>query len=180
MTALADSTVRPLAPPVRPKSFDDEFAGVFRAHYQRIYRYLDRVADDADAAEDLAQEAFVRLYRRGSLPDEPAAWLITVSMNLLRNMKTSSRRRAQIVTAHLKGQVVASHRSPEVDLAASEARVRVRTAVDSMSERDRNLLLLRAEGYSYRELADALDLNVNSVGTLLARAQRSFRERYGE
>jgi DNA-directed RNA polymerase specialized sigma24 family protein len=41
-------------------------------------------------------------------------------------------------------------------------------------------LLLRAEGYSYRDIATALDLNEASVGTLLARAVRAFRESYGD
>ena len=49
-----------------------------------------------------------------------------------------------------------------------------------MSDRERSLLLLRAEGFSYREIARALELNEGSVGTLLARAQRSFRVKYGE
>jgi RNA polymerase sigma-70 factor (ECF subfamily) len=55
---------------------------------------------------------------------------------------------------------------------------RVRAAIDRLAERDRQLLLLRAEGYGYRELAAALGLNESSVGTLLARAKRAFREAY--
>jgi RNA polymerase sigma factor (sigma-70 family) len=50
-----------------------------------------------------------------------------------------------------------------------------RTALDSLPLRDRQLLLLRYEGYSYRELASALDLTETSVGTLLARAKDAFR-----
>ena len=55
---------------------------------------------------------------------------------------------------------------------------RVRAAIDRLTERDRQMLLLRAEGYAYRELAAAMDLNESSVGTLLARAKRAFREAY--
>ena len=50
--------------------------------------------------------------------------------------------------------------------------------IDHLPERERQLLLLRAEGYSYRDLARALDLEESSVGTLLARAKRAFRDRY--
>lgn len=49
-----------------------------------------------------------------------------------------------------------------------------------MTERDQQLLLLRAEGYSYRDIAVALELNEASVGVLLARAKRAFREKYEE
>jgi RNA polymerase sigma-70 factor (ECF subfamily) len=55
---------------------------------------------------------------------------------------------------------------------------RVRATIERLGERDRQLLLLRAEGYGYRELAAALGLNEASVGTLLARAKRAFREAY--
>jgi RNA polymerase sigma-70 factor (ECF subfamily) len=56
----------------------------------------------------------------------------------------------------------------------------VRSALDRLSPRDQELLLLRAEGYSYRDLADVLSLNEASVGTLLARAKRAFETAYEE
>jgi RNA polymerase sigma-70 factor (ECF subfamily) len=174
-TALGSLTLRSITRP-----FDQEFIILFKSQYHRIYRYLDRVLDDADAAEDLAQETFVRLYRRGSMPDDPNAWLISVSMNLLRNMKSSSRRRTELLKSHPVSVQAAMPVSADSDVLASEERLRVRRAVDAMNDRERSLLLLRAEGYSYREIASALELNVTSVGTLLVRAQRSFRARYEE
>jgi DNA-directed RNA polymerase specialized sigma24 family protein len=54
----------------------------------------------------------------------------------------------------------------------------VRSVLDRMTERERHLLLLRAEGYSYRDIAAALQLNEASVGVLLARAKRAFRDSY--
>ena len=54
----------------------------------------------------------------------------------------------------------------------------VRRTLDRMSPRDRALLLLREEGYSYRELGIALALHEASVGTLLARAKSTFREAF--
>ncbi len=181
MTLSADSALPSVTHPGRTLSFDEEFAALFKGQYQRVYRYLDRMSNDPDAAEDLAQETFVRLYRRGSMPDEPGAWLISVGMNLLRNMKSSTRRRAELL---LSSPGEHGHSSPSASSDAgtlvSEAQDRVRRAVHAMSDRDRSLLLLRAEGYTYREIAKALELNEASVGTLLARAQRSFRARYQE
>jgi RNA polymerase sigma factor (sigma-70 family) len=63
---------------------------------------------------------------------------------------------------------------------AEDTRRQVRQALDRMPERERNMLLLRAEGYSYRDIAHALHVNETSVGVLLARARRAFREIYGE
>jgi RNA polymerase sigma-70 factor (ECF subfamily) len=68
--------------------------------------------------------------------------------------------------------------SPNEAVEASETQRRVRLAIGGLPERDRRLLLLRAEGYSYREIAAALEITEASIGTLLARAKREFRQRY--
>jgi RNA polymerase sigma factor (sigma-70 family) len=65
-----------------------------------------------------------------------------------------------------------------------ERRARVRETLGDMKPRDAQILLLRAEGLSYRELAETVGVSASSIGTLLARAEaefeRKFRERYGE
>jgi RNA polymerase sigma-70 factor (ECF subfamily) len=163
----------------RETPFHESFVALFDAHFQRLYRYLDRVSGDPELAADLAQEAFVKLHRRGSLPDLPEAWLITVAMNLFRNARSSRTRRRRLLTVS-RGESAHSDPppSPEEATVAADARRQVRLAVDRLPDRERDILLLRAEGYSYREIATALDLNEASVGTLLARAVRAFRESY--
>ena len=56
----------------------------------------------------------------------------------------------------------------------------VRAALDTLPAREQQMVLLRAEGYSYREVAQILQINPMSVGTLLARAQAEFRRHYTE
>lgn len=68
--------------------------------------------------------------------------------------------------------------SPEEDVLAAERRLLVRRALATLPPRERALLLLREEGYSYRELAVALEIVESSVGTLLARAKVAFRRAY--
>ncbi len=163
-----------------PISFDEEFVAAFRAHFPSIRRLADRLSGDSQVADDLAQEAFVRLYRRGSLPESPGAWLATVALNLFRNDRAKHSRRLRLLPA--TGDRVHSDQpaSPAHDVETADVRQRVRDATSRLSERDRGLLLLRAEGYSYRDLAKALDLNEASVGTLLARAKREFLKHFGE
>ncbi|MDX2121357.1 MAG: sigma factor, partial [Gemmatimonadota bacterium] len=60
----------------------DPFDRLFEAQFPRLQRYLDRLSGDGELARDLAQESFLRLYRRSGLPDRPEAWLITVATNL--------------------------------------------------------------------------------------------------
>ena len=160
-------------------TFREQFVGLFEAHYRRLFRYLNRLTGDGELAADLVQEAFIRLHDRGSVPDTPGPWLISVAMNLLRNESGTRRRRSRLLTV---GRAERAHSEsaplPDEQLLHRETARQVRGAIDGMTERDRHLLLLSAEGYSYREIALALELHEGSVGVLLARARRAFRETY--
>ena len=163
----------------RGDGFRSAFDELFDAHFHRILRFLHRLTGDPDLAADLAQEAFVRLYRRRTVPDSPEAWLITVVMNLFRNASTTASRRRRLLGGRL-GTAWQSDPppSPEQELAAGETRQRVRAALDRLTERERSLLLLRAEGYSYRDLGRALDIHEASVGQLLRRARERLKDVY--
>lgn len=157
------------------------FEAAFRREYEQRYdplaRYLARLTGDSAAASDLAQETFVRLFGRGSMPDDPAAWLVSVAHNLLRNEGQQITRRLRLLERHA-GELVphqaaaSAHDALETD----ERRMHVRRALDTLAERDRQMLLLRYEGFSYREIARALAINEGSIGTLLTRAKTAFRE----
>jgi RNA polymerase sigma factor (sigma-70 family) len=159
--------------------FREAFQGLFDEHFQGVFRYLDRASGDPDLARDLTQETFLRLFRRGALPDSPGAWLASVAMNLLRNAKSKEARRRRL-DSPARARGAHSEASEPPDPWHGEKRRRARAALDRLPERERDLLLLRAEGLSYRELAQALGLAEASVGTLLARAKAQFREAFGE
>jgi RNA polymerase sigma-70 factor (ECF subfamily) len=156
--------------------FVDAVATLFQTRYHLLYRYLDRLTGDPDLAMDLAQGTFVRLYRRGAMPDDPQAWLTTVATNLLRDHRRRSRRRGELIARWVAGPVLGSS-PPAADAAvlADEARMQIRTAFNTLSPRDRQLLILRHEDCSYREIATVVGVAKGSVGTLLARAARAFR-----
>ena len=156
--------------------FEDAVSQLFAQNFASLFRYLYRLCGDSDLASDLAQEAFVRLYDRGSVPHEPTGWLITVSTNLYRDAERTGKRRARITTSQQADP--SSHvDAPSTDnqLITSETRDRVRTVLAALPLRDRQLLLLRHEGYSYRELGQILGIEEASVGTLLLRATRAFK-----
>ena len=67
---------------------------------------------------------------------------------------------------------------PDAAVEAALVRLEQRRALNSLPERQRACLLLRHAGYSYAEIAATLDLAVGSVGVLLARGERAFREAY--
>ena len=167
--------------PVTAPSFQDQVSRLFEEHFSRLYRVVARLTGEPELASDVVQEAFVRLVQRGSLPDDPAAWLISVAMNLVRNEKTTRGRRLRLLTPERGAETLADPPpSPDEAMSSEASRLRVREALDRIPERERRLLLLQSEGYRYREIAAALKLNEKSVGVLLARARRMFRESYEE
>jgi RNA polymerase sigma-70 factor, ECF subfamily len=153
-----------------------DFDGLFQRIYPRLVRYLHRLTGSEDAAEDLAQESFVRLLGR-SLPEEEARrWLFTVATNLVRDGARTAKTRQRLLTA----TPVAPVADPLPDEAAErgETIAAVRAALDSLPERDRVLLLMREEGFRYEEIAEVVGVAPGSVGTLIARAARRFAQTY--
>lgn len=149
---------------------------LFEREYPSLVRFLYRHLGDRDQAEDLAQDAFVRLLDQH--PRNPRAWLFTVALNLARDALRGETRRASHL--HLVEQEYEAERppSPEEATVREETAQEVRTALGALSERDRTLLLLWEERFSYRQIAETLGVAPSSIGPLLVRAQRRFLERY--
>ena len=178
----AASDAAAVSAPVEPPAvgFHEEFVALFERSARRLQRSMTRLSGESELAADVAQEAFVRLYRRGAMPDEPEAWLISVALNLLRNARSTGSRRHRLLTVARAEEAHSDPLPPPDESAtAGDARRRVRSALERLPAREQRMLLLQAEGYSYRDIAAALALNEGSVGTLLARARRAFLAAYG-
>jgi RNA polymerase sigma-70 factor, ECF subfamily len=156
---------------------------LFEQHHAALCRYLARYTGDADAAADIAQEAFVRFLEHA--PDAAAAgpWLFRVATNLARDASRSTTRRRMLV---MRGRALLSHSdpppAPDRGVSRSTARKLVTEAFEALSEKERMALLMREEGYAHREIAEALGTTTGSVGTLMARALRkaAARLRHGQ
>jgi RNA polymerase sigma factor (sigma-70 family) len=151
-----------------------DFDSVFDDVYPKLHRYCLRMTADSDIAEDAAQEAFVRLLDhkvRGELPGI-RAWLFKVATHILRDRGKVESNRARLLEANPVRPE--SRETPAEELERKERVRRVREALETLDERDRTLLLMREEGFSYRELAGAIGVQASSVGTLLSRARTRF------
>lgn len=155
-----------------------DWGDVYRTVFPDLVRFLHRKVWDVDQARDLAQEAFVRALRHE--PRRPRAWLFQVASNLARDeARTVVRRKRHL--ALLKGEAdVAQELAPDPaeTLEDQERAQRVRDALASLGEKDREALLLWEGGLSYPEIARQTGLAVGSVGTTLARARRRLAEAY--
>jgi RNA polymerase sigma-70 factor (ECF subfamily) len=127
---------------------------------------------DEDIAADAAQESFVRLVNRP--PRETAhtrAWLFKVGINLAREaLRTSGKRQRLLDATPERAPIADVSLLPDAELERAEKRKRVHGALQLLPERDRTILLMREEGFSHKEIAEAVGTTTGSVGTLIARA----------
>jgi RNA polymerase sigma-70 factor, ECF subfamily len=152
---------------------------IFRKHYASLTRVIARTIGDRERAEELAVEVCLKwsAAARRTPGEDGERWLYRAAVQTgLNEVRQRMRRsRYERLVSLVRGPAA---QTPE-DLAAShQEQQRVRGVLAAMDRRKAELLLLRGEGHSYEELAQALDLNPASVGTLLSRAQTAFRKEY--
>lgn len=153
-----------------------DFQTAYRDLYPALHRYALRLSGDPDVADDLVQEGFARLLEQELPLEEAKPWLYVVVANLFRDGVRNRDRRGRLLAA--QGPVTDVVESPERSAERRERIARVREALEALSERDRRMLLMREEGFKYREIADALGVQASSVGALVARALKRFARAY--
>ncbi|MGE7610818.1 sigma-70 family RNA polymerase sigma factor [Paenibacillus sp. NPDC101420] len=154
------------------------FKTIFYEHYPVVRRKLAALVRDESAADDLAQEVFLRLYRNP--PDDPAAlgaWLHRVLTRIGYDYldKKARERRLQ----NKQEQLYDANESPpsgEEVIISKLDQEDVHIWLNELPERDRQALLLRYSGYSYVEIAGELGVRPPVVGTLLHRATEKLRQ----
>lgn len=150
---------------------------VFIAHYARIARVLARLVHDQARAEELAVDVFLKWSSHGrNSGDQAAGWLYRTAIRLgLDELRRQARRERAI---RFVGWWSRSPSTPEEVRTTSETQRRVRAVLTSLRTRDAEMLVLRSDGSRYDEIARLLEINPSSIGTLLGRAQRAFRQEY--
>ncbi len=172
-------------------------AGDNAAFEQLVVRYQDRLVGfffhlvhDRTAAEDLAQEAFLRVFRSRERYEPTArfsTWLFRIAHNLASNQKRGAARRREIPLASGSGQhdlsfgeqnlAEKSALMPTRQLDSVELRAVVRNAIEDLSERQRTAVLLhKFEEMSYEEIGDVMGLGPVAVKSLISRARGKLKE----
>lgn len=169
VTRLALSAVNQRVP--------DPFERLFLQEYPKVVAIAYRVLADRPAAEDVAQEVFLKFHRSLSPDSERASgWLHAAAVHSALNVIRGERRRAHRETAHAREAAQAAIANPEGVVEEAERRREVRSALARLPERSAAVLLLRHSGLSYAEVASALGMKVGNVGTVLRRAEEALRK----
>jgi RNA polymerase sigma factor (sigma-70 family) len=152
-----------------------DWEAVYRDAYQDVVRFLARKIWDEDRAQELAQETFMRAL--GHDPDNPRAWVFHVAGNLARDeVRSVVRRKKHLALLKTETEESEPAPTPAVELEARENAERLRSALEGLAERDRDVLLLWDAGLSYAEIAEQTGLAAGAVGTTLARARKRLVE----
>ena len=153
---------------------------LFEQEGAALVRLARLFTDDRNAAEDLVQEAFIRLHKsahRIRSQDKAAAYLRSIVINLARDHN----RRGMMSLRHQEAVPAGSTpEAPEDHLLLNEEQMRLLDEVRELSPRQRDCLLLRFYlELSEREIAEVLSISPNSVKTHCRRGLASLRETIG-
>ena len=153
---------------------------LFTAHAPALYRYLVRLTGDADLAADGVQDTFMRLLEKRPA-DVERGWLFKVATNVvLEAARTNSRRTRLLRDRPDRAPIGDTLPTPHERMEANERHERAVRALASLSDKERSAVLMREEGFSHREIAEAVGTTTGSVGTLIARALLKFADAAGE
>jgi RNA polymerase sigma-70 factor (ECF subfamily) len=149
--------------------------GLYDANQADLHGYALAVTHDADSAEDVVQESFLRLVRQhqaGRPPDDPRAWLFRVATNLIRS---GFRRRSVAERYQPVMRETGTAESAESSAMRSEDHRALAEALARLPVDVRTALMLSAEGYTGREVAQILGKREGATRSLMWRGRVELR-----
>ncbi|MGE5191063.1 MAG: RNA polymerase sigma factor [Deltaproteobacteria bacterium] len=187
---LRDPDVRLM---LRAKAGDDvAFSELVATYQDRLIGVLTHLLQNREAAEDLAQEVFMRIYR-ARCSYEPTArfstWMFQIANNLARNLRRDTGRRREVLldgddsglNSPRPAQRTIADKSGLMPARLSEKSEMcsvVRAALETLTEPQRMAVLLhKFDEMSYADIATALDMSPSAVKSLLSRARETLREK---
>jgi RNA polymerase sigma-70 factor (family 1) len=153
------------------------FKSVFEANFKLLRNFLIYKFRDVERAEDVAQNAFVKLWENCSTlkPEQAKSFLYTTAIRLsLNNIKHDK----VVFNFEIKSKPKASHHeSPEFLLEETELKMRLEKAINELPEKQRTVFLMnRFDNQTYTEIAAVLDLSVKAVEKRMHQALLSLRK----
>jgi len=156
----------------------DSIESLYAAHESALLAYAQSLVKQNETAQDIVQEAFMRLHADFENVRQPQAWLYRTVHNLAVNQLRAGRKIVPLV-AEEANQIELCDAQPLPDeyLAKMEAIGQTRLSLDVLDARSRELIRLKfEEGLSYKEISERTSLSISNVGYLLHHALKDLAE----
>lgn len=178
--ALTDPPPETLIARIAQSQDKAAFATLFDAYAPRLKYFLVKQGTNAEAAEELAQEAMLTVWRKAGHYSEDrgsaSAWLFTIARNL-RIDQARRERRAQLYAMMQEFDDVDPDRAPDEKVSALEHASRVRSAMDELPPDQLEVVRWSfVEGAAHSEIAERLGLPLGTVKSRLRLAMRRMRK----
>jgi RNA polymerase sigma-70 factor (ECF subfamily) len=164
------------------KAGDEQaFHQLFDRYKKQVVNYCYRFCGDREVAEELAQEAFLRIYKAAPRYRPKArfrTWLFKITANVCLNEVRRPVYRQQLESLDQLPERDSGMAGPDIELANAERQHLVRLAMRDLPDKQRTALLLRIEGeFSYKEIALQIGRSVGHVKTLIHRGRLALRQK---
>jgi RNA polymerase sigma-70 factor (ECF subfamily) len=157
------------------------FEDLVRRYQHRVFGVALRMLSNAAEAEEVAQEAFLRVHRAiGEFRGESklSTWLYAITSRLCLTRLGAGERRLRREGEETLLRLANGHANPVAALERSELEGALHRAIGELAEERRIVVVLRdLEGLAYEEIAVALDLPVGTVRSRLHRARLDLKEK---
>jgi RNA polymerase sigma factor (sigma-70 family) len=156
----------------------ESFSELVTRYKRLVYSVVYKFTKDSDEANDMAQDAFIKIYR--SLPQynsqyKFSTWTVKVTTNIC--IDHMRRKKAETVSLDEIENIVGKNNSPEEHYLRMEKSMILKRAVDSLPEIYRvPIILYHQEGLSYKEIAEKIDKPISIVKNRIFRARHVLRE----
>ena len=162
---------------------ESAFAAIVERYQDRLFRLLGRYCRDPVECEDLAQDVFLKVFRKLHTFQHESqffTWLYRIAVNAATDhLSRASHRRLRLVgdDAVLDAGGDRDEQNPAAPLMTAELAAVTRAIVDSLPEKFRTILILREfEDLSYTEIAEVLQIHLGTVESRLFRARQRFKD----
>lgn len=159
------------------------YAEILETYRPRFLRYATRMVGDQDAAEDIAQEAFVRAFQSFSQctgPEVMESWMFAIVANRCRTTLQKRTRRERLFARFHRHEERSSAVEPATPV-LSTTRANIARALDALSPEQREAFVMRhVDEMGYDEIARVTGAGVSALKMRVARAREVLRERLGE
>jgi len=151
-----------------------DFEYTYRLYYQRLLRIALKMLRDADAARDVVHDVFVAYYfnsENKKVINDAKNWLIRCTINkgvdfLRKNKNLTS------------DETALTHNESLQTIDNQNELISLSSLISKLDVKDQSMVVLYSEGYSYKEIAEIIGMNFNSVGKTLSRILEKLRKDY--